>query len=111
LLDSAAADEGPVAGLPESYSHWRSSRLGKITDAVEERLILHLLAPVDGLDVLDLGCGDGTLASTLARHGARVTGLDADQRMLAAARRRAKAESVELKLRHFRMERSTVLSP
>lgn len=91
-------DEGPVVALPESYSLWRSSRLGRITDTLEERVILDLLGSIDGLDVLDLGCGDGVLASTLAHHGARVTGLDADPRMLAAARRRAKAESVELNL-------------
>lgn len=91
-------DEGPVVALPESYSLWRSSRLGQITDTLEERVILDLLGSIDGLDVLDLGCGDGVLASTLAHHGARVTGLDADPRMLAAARRRAKVESVELNL-------------
>lgn len=96
VSDNEAADEGPVAGLPESYSRWRSSRLGRITDGLEERLILDLLGSVVGLDVLDLGCGDGVLASTLSRRGARVTGLDADPRMLAAARRRAKAESVGL---------------
>jgi SAM-dependent methyltransferase len=99
-----AADQGLVAGLPESYSWWRSSRLGRITDGLEERLILDLLGSVDGLDVLDLGCGYGVLASTLSRRGARVTGLDADPRMLAAARRRAKAEAVEVNLVQGRVE-------
>lgn len=104
MSSNEVADEGAVAGLPESYSRWRSSRLGRITDGLEERLFLDLLGSVDGLDVLDLGCGDGVLASTLARRGARVTGLDADPRMLAAARRRAKAESVELNLVQGRAE-------
>jgi len=75
-----SGDEGPVVALPESYSLWRSSRLGRITDTLEERVILDLLGSIDGLDVLDLGCGDGVLASTLAHHGARVTGLDTDPR-------------------------------
>jgi ubiquinone/menaquinone biosynthesis C-methylase UbiE len=104
VSDNEAADENAVAGLPESYSRWRSSRLGRITDGLEERLILDLLGSVDSLDVLDLGCGDGVLASMLARRGARVTGLDADPRMLAAARRRSKAESVELNLVQGRAE-------
>jgi ubiquinone/menaquinone biosynthesis C-methylase UbiE len=42
---------------------------------------------VRGKRVLELGCGPGRAASALAlRHGARVTGLDASQTMLAAAR-------------------------
>lgn len=95
---------GPASALPEAYRRWRRSRLGRITDALEERVILDMLGPVDDLDVLDLGCGDGKLASRLARHGARVTGLDADPHMLDAARRRAKAGSVELILVRGRAE-------
>lgn len=92
----------PSAGTDEvlsaSYARWRSSPLGRITDQIEDRLILKLLDPVDRLDILDVGCGDGRLAAALSRLGARVTGLDPDGRMLAAARARARAESVELSL-------------
>jgi SAM-dependent methyltransferase len=92
------AETRSVAGLPESYAGWRSSQLGRIIDELEERLVLKLLAPVDHLHVLDVGCGDGALASTLFRREAWVTGLDADPRMLAAARARAEAASVTLDL-------------
>lgn len=34
--------------------------------------------PVAGADLLDLGCGDGTMARRLAAAGARVTGVDLD---------------------------------
>lgn len=84
--------------LVKSYSRWRSSRLGQITDRLEERLVLELLGDVKGLDVLDVGCGDGALASAMSRRGGRVTGLDPGSRMLQAARRRAEAESVDLHL-------------
>lgn len=92
--------EAPVnsGSLAESYSRWRSSRLGQITDGLEERLILGLLGDVDHLDVLDVGCGDGALAAALSRRGARVTGLDPDPHILEAARTRAEAESVDLHL-------------
>jgi 2-polyprenyl-3-methyl-5-hydroxy-6-metoxy-1,4-benzoquinol methylase len=40
----------------------------------------------------------------LARRGAFVTGLDADARMLSAASRRARQESIELRLVHGRVE-------
>ena len=86
------------SSFAESYARWRNSRLGQITDKLEERLLLELLGPVDRLDVLDVGCGDGVLATTLSRHGAKVTGLDPDPRMLDAARARAETESIDLHL-------------
>ncbi|HVO16400.1 MAG TPA: class I SAM-dependent methyltransferase [Alphaproteobacteria bacterium] len=100
----AAADPRPAPELPVSYSRWRGSRLGRITDALEQRLVLDLADPVDRADVLDLGCGDGALACALARRGATVTGLDADPRMLVAAQARAEAEAVALDLVHARAE-------
>ncbi len=94
----------PIAGLPESYLRWRNSRLGRITDRLEERLVLELLGPCDRLDVLDLGCGDGALSVSLAGRGARVTGLDTNRRMLTAARIRADAASVRSSLVNGRAE-------
>ena len=35
------------------------------------------LSPLDGLDLLDIGCGGGLLAEPMARLGATVTGIDA----------------------------------
>ncbi len=45
--------------------------------------------------VLDLGCGTGTLCCALAEHGHRVTGVDPASAMLAVARQKPHAESVE----------------
>ncbi len=52
------------------------------------------LAPGHALDV---GCGTGTQAVYLARHGWRVTGVDAVERALAQARRRADAVGVDVR--------------
>jgi ubiquinone biosynthesis O-methyltransferase len=90
--------------LPNAYDRWRRSRLGQITDAIEERLILRLLDPVEGSRVLDVGCGDGMLGVALARRGAHVTGIDTDTRMLETARRRVESESVDLDLVQGRAE-------
>ena len=87
---------GSANGLTGSYIRWRSSRLGAITDRLEQALLLELLGPLTGKMLLDVGCGDGALAAVLARGGARVTGLDADPAMVAAARQRAKREAVPL---------------
>ncbi|MEM7530345.1 MAG: class I SAM-dependent methyltransferase [Pseudomonadota bacterium] len=50
--------------------------------------VLALLGDVAGRDVLDLGCGDGALTEKLIAAGARVTGVDASDDMLGAARAR-----------------------
>ena len=84
--------------LTESYARWRSSRLGRITDALERQLLARLLGRVDGKKLLDVGCGDGAMAFDLARQGATVTALDADPSMIAASRRRAKNEATRAQL-------------
>ena len=47
-----------------------------------------------GLDVLDLGCGDGTTAIPEARRGARVTGIDIAGNLVEAGNVRAKNEAL-----------------
>ncbi len=41
---------------------------------------------VDGLDVIELGCGTAYVSAWLARRGARVTGIDGSEAQLATAR-------------------------
>jgi 2-polyprenyl-3-methyl-5-hydroxy-6-metoxy-1,4-benzoquinol methylase len=72
-------------------------------DAIESgkdyyRLIVHGPAlasacePVQGLNVLDLGCGQGYFCRELARRGARVTGVDFSAELIASALRHNKDE-------------------
>lgn len=84
--------------LSEAYRRWRDSLLGQVTDRREVELIDELLGDVEGLDVLDVGCGDGALMTRLSRTGARVTGVDPDPAMLAAARQRAEALAIPFAL-------------
>lgn len=49
------------------------------------------LGPVKGLDILDLGCGDGTTALPAAERGARVRGIDIAANLVAAGAARARA--------------------
>ncbi len=90
---------GPaLEDLPDTYADWRRSILGRITDALEEHLLLDRIGPARGMRILDVGCGDGVLATRLAQAGARVTGIDASADMIATARRRATAAGVEVDL-------------
>lgn len=53
-----------------------------------------LLGRLDGLSVLDVGCGTGDNAILLAAAGARVTGVDVSPRSVEIAARRAEATGV-----------------
>jgi len=50
--------------------------------------VFDLLAPQSGERILDLGCGDGVLTEKIVAAGARVTGVDSSQNLLAEARAR-----------------------
>jgi 2-polyprenyl-6-hydroxyphenyl methylase/3-demethylubiquinone-9 3-methyltransferase len=50
--------------------------------------------PLEGLSVLDIGCGGGLLSEPLARLGATVTGIDAAGRNVAVARLHAEQAGV-----------------
>jgi trans-aconitate methyltransferase len=50
--------------------------------------VVDWLSPQTGEHILDLGCGDGQLTARLAATGAIVTGVDASQPMVEAARSR-----------------------
>ena len=73
--------------------------------AVRSKRAFELVGPVVGKTLLDVGCGDGELASELARRGAIVTGLDADPTMIAAAQRRIEIASIQLQLIEAQVER------
>ncbi|MGE4307383.1 MAG: class I SAM-dependent methyltransferase [Novosphingobium sp.] len=84
--------------LGDAYRRWRGSLLGRITDRREAELIDELMGDVQGLDVLDVGCGDGALMASISYKGANVTGVDPDDAMLAAARQRAEASGLSFHL-------------
>ncbi len=69
---------------------WDSERyLNRHAFIIERgRALLDLLAPQAGEHILDLGCGTGDIAHSIAESGARVVGVDASAEMIAAARSR-----------------------
>ena len=61
--------------------------------------IAERLGPLEGLRILDVGCGAGLASEWLARRGAIVTGLDAAGGALEAARAHAAANGVSVEYR------------
>jgi ubiquinone/menaquinone biosynthesis C-methylase UbiE len=69
------------------YQLMRAARTG-LNDELEQPALARMLLPVHGASVVELGCGDGTLARRLAAAGASdVLAVDSAQRMLALAAR------------------------
>jgi SAM-dependent methyltransferase len=69
------------------YRQLRRDCLG-LNDELEIPAMAAVLPPLEGLRVVDLGCGEGGLAVRIATAGAaEVLGVDASERMLAAAAR------------------------
>lgn len=55
--------------------------------------------PLEGLTVLDIGCGGGLLCEPLTRLGAKVTGIDAGEKNIAIARLHAEQSMLEIDYR------------
>ena len=99
------ATQRKTAGLnPDPYRRWRSSLLGSVTEDIEQEAILSAEGELNGLSVLDAGCGDGAYSLLAWRHGAKVTAIDTSDAMLQAARGRALVEGATIDFIHASAE-------
>jgi len=65
---------------------------------------IHERCPLTGRDVLDVGCGGGILSESMARLGARVTGIDLGEAPLAVARLHLKESNQQVEYRRIAAE-------
>ncbi|MFG6666559.1 bifunctional 2-polyprenyl-6-hydroxyphenol methylase/3-demethylubiquinol 3-O-methyltransferase UbiG [Halomonas sp. HNIBRBA4712] len=68
-------------------------------------------AGLAGKKVLDVGCGGGILSESMARRGARVTGIDLGEAPLGVARVHAEQHSVEVSYKNVSVETLAEESP
>ena len=61
--------------------------------------------PLDGLKILDIGCGGGLLSEPMARLGAKVTGIDPVKRNIEIAKHHLKRSKLNIKYYNFSPER------
>ena len=80
------SDAGPFAGLHD-------------LNAVRVEYFRHVFGGFGGKRALDIGCGGGILAETLAAEGAAVTGIDPSEKSLAEARTHAKRSGLAIDYR------------
>ena len=81
-------------------------RLRFIRDRVSAHLGRDPLAerPLEGVRILDVGCGGGLLCEPLTRLGARVTGIDAAETNIRIAALHARQSGLEIDYRHAAAE-------
>mgnify|MGYP003664464516 FL=1 len=99
---SAMADEWwDPAGKFRPLHKFNPIRLGYIRDRLCDRFGRdpRSLTPLDGLTLLDVGCGGGLISEPLARMGATVTGIDASERNIGTARAHAARSGVDVDYR------------
>ena len=82
---------------------WPLHRLNKLRSVyIKTQLCRHFglpadaAAPLKGLTVLDVGCGGGILAESMARLGARVLGIDVVEKNITIARQHAEASGLQI---------------
>jgi len=90
-----------VIALNPNKALWEKGDFTRIAAAMRESgdALVESLGITPCMEILDLGCGDGTTALPAARRGANVLGVDIAANLVAAGRARAKAEN--LRSLHF----------
>jgi ubiquinone/menaquinone biosynthesis C-methylase UbiE len=75
---------------------WEKGDFTRLAETMRESgtALVDKLGVTEGMDVLDLGCGDGTTAIPEARLNANVLGVDIAENLVAAGNARAKKEGL-----------------
>ena len=71
--------------------------IGDLIAGDQARVLANFVGRIAGRTILDVGTGTGRAAVLFARGGAKVTGVDASEEMLAVARKRAGDQSLSIR--------------
>lgn len=95
----------------ESGKFWPLHRLNALrADYLKRRICSHFerdpdqARPLDGLRIVDIGCGGGILAESMARLGADVHGIDVVEKNIEVARRHARQSELPIDYRQVTVE-------
>lgn len=76
--------------MARSYKEYRDQGCTD-NQTIEVPAMLALIGKVNGLRILDIGCGFGYYSVHCAKHGAEVVGIDLSKEMIQLARKNALA--------------------
>jgi ubiquinone/menaquinone biosynthesis C-methylase UbiE len=87
----------PTPAANPNKALWEKGDFTRIAATMRESgtELVNKLGVSSGMDVLDLGCGDGTTAIPEARLGAKVSGVDIAGNLVAAGNKRAQEEGLD----------------
>lgn len=98
MTESEALQQLPTVqpSLNPNQSLWEKGDFTRIAETMRESgaELVSKLGITKGLEVLDLGCGDGTTAIPAAKRGANVLGVDIARNLVEAGNIRAKNENL-----------------
>lgn len=110
----STVDPDEISHFSRDSSHWWDEngpfaplhrlnpvRMKFIRDAIADHYHLGTgtMTPLKGLKILDIGCGGGVVSEPLARMGATVTGIDADEVAIGVAQKHAKDSGLAIDYR------------
>ena len=101
-FDALAEDFWDIDGPMRPLHKMNPARLAYIRDRLTEHHAgktagTGSLRPLDGLRMLDVGCGPGMVSEPLARMGADITGLDPSERNIEVARLHARTMELDIR--------------
>ena len=84
----------------DASDDWQRTASILLSDFTARPFLMEWCQPVDGLDVLDLGCGEGYFARGLKERGAgRIRGVDVSEEMIRGAQQRETKEQLGIEYR------------
>ena len=89
----------------EAYDHWYATPLGHWVDRLEKQAVFELLPPLNGLRILEAGCGTGEFSAGFALGKAQVLGIDLSETSI----ERAKALAKKFKLKNVEFKQMDLL--
>ncbi len=97
-MDSVEAAEFWEANA-DTWTRFSRAGYDVYRDAVNTPAFLAMLPPVDGLDGLDIGCGEGSNTRKLAQLGARMSAIDIAPAFIRHARQTEEADPLGIEFR------------
>ena len=91
IQENDKVSDAMVATANPNKALWEKGDFTRIAQTMRQsgEELVDSLGIEAGMEVLDLGCGDGTTAVPLARRGASVLGIDIAENLIAAGKERA----------------------
>jgi len=88
--------DATAAAINPNKALWEKGDFTRIADTMRQsgEALVASIGITKGMNVLDLGCGDGTTAIPAAKTGANILGVDIARNLVAAGNRRAKNEGL-----------------